>query len=40
VFADNPYRVEVLKGRLVQFRVLEGAFRDRTMWTLEDRILK
>jgi len=39
-WADNPFRVAVLKGRLVQFRVLDGTFRGRTMWTLEDHVQK
>ena len=37
-YHDNPYRAKVLTGGLVQVRILAGPFRDKSMWTLEDRI--
>ncbi len=40
MFADNPYKASLLKGRLVQISILEGPLRNQTVWTLEDRVVK
>jgi len=38
-YQSNPYRARVLTGDLVQVRILNaGPFRDKSMWTLENRI--
>jgi hypothetical protein len=39
-FRDNPYRAKLLEGRLVKVLVLEGTFRGRTVWILENGIVK
>jgi hypothetical protein len=38
-YHENPYHAKVLTGELVQVRILEpGPLRDKSLWTLEDRI--
>jgi hypothetical protein len=38
-YHENAYRARVLTGELVQLRILDdGPFRDKSMWTLENRI--
>jgi hypothetical protein len=37
-FRDNPTAPSLLKGQLVQCRILDGAFKGMSLWTLEDRI--
>jgi hypothetical protein len=37
-FRDNPLHPSLLTGQLVQCRILDGAFKGMSLWTLEDRL--
>ena len=37
-FRENPLHPSLLTGQLVQCRILDGAFKGMSLWTLEDRL--
>jgi hypothetical protein len=40
-YQENPYHAKLLTGELVQVHILNaGEFRDKSMWTLENRVTR